>query len=148
MVIEIDQSNKIEQTNKDTIIGMSNGKAFTVVIKKQDKRRLKEEFRKRGKPGIFNFRTFIVGAVLALKYADLNNVHKVIIDREYYGKEIILKSMFLEVYSMYFDKIPEIRFESIGRKSNAHIVGYNTMRGKIKPNKVIKYDELARLCLK
>ena len=45
MRIEIDQSNKIEQTNKDTIIGLSNDKTFTVLIKAREKRKLQEELK-------------------------------------------------------------------------------------------------------
>jgi len=36
MRIEINQSNKVEQTNKDTIIGLSNEQSFTILIMKWD----------------------------------------------------------------------------------------------------------------
>jgi len=74
MKIEINQSNKIEQTNKDTIIGLSNQKAFTILINRKIKRKLQEEFRKQGKPRLFVYRTFIAGVVLLIKYAQLKNL--------------------------------------------------------------------------
>lgn len=148
MNIEIDQSNKIEQTNKNTIIGLSNSKTFTILIKAKEKRKLQEEFRKQGKPRLFVYRTFIAGIVLLLKYACLKNLSKIIIDEEYFGKEKMLKSMFLEMWSRYFDKIPEINFERIGKKSNAHNISYLTMKGKYKPDKTLRFNEIKQLVLK
>lgn len=147
MRIEIDQSNKIEQTNKDTIIGFSNGKVFTVLIRRQVKRQLKEEFRKQGKQNLFKYRCFIAGAVLMIKYSKIERVSAVIIDKEYFGKDKILRSMFLEMWSRYFSYIPDIIFESIGKKSKAHIAAYYTMKGKYKYDKKIGFYELAELCL-
>jgi len=46
MKIEIDQSGKIEETNVDTVIALSNGVKFSVRIHRRTKRRLQEEFRK------------------------------------------------------------------------------------------------------
>ena len=148
MNIEIDQSNKIEQTNKDTVIGLSNDKTFTILIKAKEKRKLQEEFRKQGKPRLFVYRTFIAGVVLLLKYAYLRNLSKIIIDKEYFGKEKMLKSMFLEMWGRYFDKIPEINFERIGKKSNAHNISYLTMKGKYKPDKTANFNEIKKLVLK
>ena len=56
MRIEINQSNKVEQTNKDTIIDVSNKKSFTILISRKIKRKLQEEFRKQGKPRLFTYR--------------------------------------------------------------------------------------------
>ena len=148
MNVEIDQSNKIEQTSKDTIIGLSNDRTFTILINRKIKRKLQEEFRKQGKPRLFVYRTFIAGTVLLLKYAQFNNLIKVIIDKEYFGKEKMLKSMFLEMWSRYFEKIPEISFERIGKKSNAHNISYWTMKGKYEPNKIVDFNEIKKLTLK
>lgn len=148
MEIQTDQSNKIEHTNKDTIIGLSNGTTFTVLISSKVKRQLQEEFRKQGRPRLFVYRTFIAGVVLALKYAKLNNISKIIIDEEYFGKNNLLKSIFLEMWSRFFTNIPEIIFERITRKSNAHNISYLTMRGKYPPKKTITLYELKRLVLK
>ncbi len=148
MRIEIDQSNKIEQTNKDTIIGLSNGKVFTVLIKRQVKRKLQEEFRRQGKIQLFVYRTFIASVVLMLKYAKLDNLQNVIIDQEYLGNEKILRSMFLEMWSRYFDDMPNIHFENIGKKSRAHKISYLTGKGKIEANMKIDFAEIKRLVLK
>lgn len=149
MRIEIDQSIKIEETNKNTIIGMANfrNEAFTVIIKGRTKRRLKEEFRKIGKPNLFKFRAFVAGVVLMIKYSGFKDISDVVIDEEYSGKEKILRSMFLEMWSGYFKKVPNFEIDNIGKKSNAHKISYYTMKGKHKPDKEISFDELRKLCL-
>ncbi len=148
MKVEIDQSIKIEQTNKDTIIGLSNDKTFTVLIKRQVKRKLQEEFRRKGKPRLFVCRTFIAGVVLLLKYAQLKNLSRITIDIEYRGQEKLLKSIFLEMWSRYFEEIPDIEFRGIGRGSRAHNISYLTMKGRCKADKEIALDTIRRLVLK
>lgn len=148
MRIEINQSNKIEQTNKDTILGVADDITFTILINRKIKRKLQEEFRKQGKPRLFVYRTFIASMVLLLKYAQIKNLSQVVIDEEYYGKDKILKSIFLEMWSRFFPKIPEVSFEKIGRKSKVHSICYLTMKGKRKVNRVVGFEGLKRLALK
>lgn len=148
MKIEINQSIKIEQTNKDTIIGLANKETFTILIPRKIKRKLQEEFRKQGRPKLFVYRTFVAGAVLAFKYARSEQPSKIVIDEEYYGKDKMLKSMFLEMWSRFFTELPEISFEKIGKKSKVHEICYLTMKGKYKPNKVISFEEIRYLALK
>jgi len=148
MIVKINQSNKVEQTNRDTIIGLADEKTFTILIKKKIKRRLQEEFRKEGKPRLFIYRTFIAGVILALKYAKFKNISKIIIDEEYYGNDKLLKSIFLEIWSRFFTAIPEISFEKIGKKSKVHEICYLTMKGKYKPNKIIEFEEIKRIALR
>lgn len=148
MIIQINQSNKIEKTNKDSIIGLANEISFTVLLKRKIKRKLQEDFRKEGKPRLFVYRTFIASVVLLIKYAKLKNISKIIIDLEYFGKDKLLKSIFLEMWSRFFSEIPEISFERVGKKSKVHYICYFTMKGKYKPNKVLEYKEIKRLVLK
>jgi len=148
MIIQVDQSNKIEKTNKDTIIGLADGKNYSILINRKIKRKLQEEFRKQGKPKLFVYRTFIAGVVLLIKYAKLDNIQKIIIDQEYFGKNRVLKSMFLEMWSRFYTDIPEVSFEEIGKKSKAHSICYLTMKRKYKVDKTIEYQELRKLALK
>ena len=150
MQLQIDQSQKIEQTSKDTVIGLTNSKTFSILIPRKIKRRLQEEFRKKGEPRLFVYRTFIAGVVLLLYHSklDLKENDVVVIDIEYFGKDQILASMFLEMYSRIFTKLPQIEFRTIGRKSKAHTVSYMTAKGKQKANKMLTYGELKDLALK
>lgn len=148
MIIQINQSNKIEKTNKDSIVGLANEMTFTVLVKRKIKRKLQEDFRKEGKPRLFVYRTFIASVVLLIKYANLKNVSKIVIDLEYFSKDKLLKSMFLEMWSRFFTEIPEVSFERVGKKSKVHEICYFTMKGRYKVNKVLDYKELKRLALR
>ena len=66
MKCQIDQSNKIEQTEKDTVIALANGIKFTIMIRSKDKRIIQNEFRLRGKPR--NFIVFTFSVLLGLIY--------------------------------------------------------------------------------
>lgn len=148
MIIQINQSNKIEKTNKDSIIGLANEVNFTVLLRRKIKRKLQEDFRKQGKPRLFVYRTFIASVVLLIKYAKLKNISKIIIDLEYFSKDKLLKSIFLEMWSRFFSEIPEVSFERVGKKSKVHHICYFTMKGKYKVNKVLEYKEIKGLALK
>lgn len=58
MVIEIDQSEKIEYTHKNTVVAFSNGISGSIIIKSKEKRKIQEIFRKAGKPKIFVYDLF------------------------------------------------------------------------------------------
>lgn len=115
MIIQINQSNKIEKTNKDSIIGLANEVTFTVLANRKTKRKLQEDFRKRGKPRLFVYRTFIASVVLLIKYAKLKNISKIVIDQEYYGQDKILKSIFLEMWSRFFTGTQRFLLKELAR---------------------------------
>lgn len=108
MKVKIDQSVKIEETNRNTVIGLSNDKKFTVSITAKTKQKLQKEFRRRGKRRLFIYRTFMAGIVLLLHHASFKNPPSVIIDEEYPGHALLLKSMFLEMWGKLSKKVPII----------------------------------------
>jgi len=150
MKIYIDQSNKIEQTQKDTILGLCNGKEFAIIIPRKIKREIQKLFRTNKKPALFVYRTFIAGVVLLLHYAKLNlsQSDSIVIDIEYFGKNKLLKSMFLEMYSRYFDRIPHLYFQKIGKKSGAHKISYLTSTKKRKADKLLVLQEVRKLTIR
>ncbi|HEX9721734.1 MAG TPA: hypothetical protein VGA53_00540 [Candidatus Paceibacterota bacterium] len=147
MTVEIDQSNKIEKTNKNTVIGLSNDRTFTVLIPARVKRQLQEEFRKQGKPRLFVYRTFIAGVVLLLKYAKVDYRTPIFIDEEYSGYERLLRSMFAEMWGGFSEEVPTIDFKRVGKKSGAHLISYKTMKGRQKPDCALSFGEIKRLVL-
>ncbi|MCX6810253.1 MAG: hypothetical protein NTY30_00740 [Candidatus Berkelbacteria bacterium] len=54
MKIEIDQSGKIEETGKPTVIAFSNGKSASIIISAKDKKLVQTVFRKIGQPKILS----------------------------------------------------------------------------------------------
>src|SRR3989344_3066188 len=139
MKIEIDQSGKVEQTGKDTILAISNEDWDTVIIKAKTKRRLQEIFRRHGQTQNFVLFTFSAGLAILIKRN--NKYGKVTIDLEYAGKEPVIKELVIEILSSE-TQIPQIYFKSIGKLSNAHHYAHDTATKEIKPKKTIGFEEL------
>lgn len=144
MKVQIDQSIKIEDTSRDTIIAFSNDIVSTVLIPRKVKRQLQEAFRENNKPHLFVYRTFAAGIVLLIKNY-LREIDTLIIDQEYIGREKLIEDMVLEMLKRLRRKQPQIYFRKIGRKSNAHNISYLTMKRKIRPNAVLKLKEFKAL---
>ncbi len=144
MNIEIDQSVKIEETNKATVLAFSNDKEYAILILGKTKRALQELFRVRGKPRIFIYETFAAGIVLLLKN-DINKYEIIIIDQEYPGKNKIIKNMIYRMLTRFSNKRPEILFKRIGKKSKAHGTAHHTTSKERKPDRVVKFDEIKKL---
>ena len=91
MNIEIDQSGKVENTSKNTIIAFSNDIFGSIFITAKDKREIQKIFRKIGKSRIFVYRLFSILIFLLIK-DHLKRIDQIIIDEEYPGKENLIKN--------------------------------------------------------
>lgn len=131
MRIEIDQSGKIEDTSKNTIIAFSNGCFCSIMIKAREKREIQKIFRKIGKKRIFVYKTFSVLIFLLIKNY-LNKIDQIVVDIEYQGNEGIIKNFLLkEIRKVRSDFQKEnIIFRGIGKKSRAHFLAYGVAIGK------------------
>ncbi|MFH1353919.1 MAG: hypothetical protein ABIH36_01400 [bacterium] len=147
MRVEVDQSIKIEQMSRDTIIGLSNDIQYVVVLPSRVKRKLQEDFRLIGRPKLFRYRVFMAGVVLLLRYAGVGDKLSIRLDREYAGKERAFVSMFLEMWSRGDGVVPPFEISEIGKSSSAHNVCFQVLRGKRKANRVLTYGEIKRLSL-
>ena len=149
MRIEIDQSGKIEDTNKNTVIAFSNSKSKSIFISAKDKREIQKFFREIGKPRIFIYKTFAILIFLLIKN-NLKEINEIIIDEEYPGKENLIKNYLLqEIRKTRLNFCPDdILFRQIGKKSGAHSACYLAYIGEISPNKKIKARELLKILFK
>lgn len=128
MRIEIDQSGKIEFTNKITVIGYSNKDSKTVIILSREKQKLQKHFRQDNKPRqyvctIFAFLIFFL-------IREKRTIEQIIIDTEYPGQEALIKShllTFLRKNKIHIDK-KSIHFQRIGKKSRAHQLVYQSYK--------------------
>lgn len=138
-IIEIDQSGKIEDTSKDTVLALSNGTQFSILISRKIKRDLQTIFRKNKQPRNFVLFTFSAGLSILIHHAKPK--HKLLIDKEYLGKEFIIKKHILETYKS--EKIkPIINFGLIGKGSNSHKLASLVVKKKSKPNLIVSKLEL------
>lgn len=149
MKIEIDQSGKVENTSKNTIIAFSNSKFKSIFIRAKDKREIQKFFRKIGKPRIFVYRVFAILIFLLIKN-DLQEIKEIIIDEEYTGQFSLIKNfLFQEIKkvnpSFYKDNIVSQR---IGKKSKAHFLAYGVAIGKRKADIEVGAKEILRMIIK
>lgn len=140
MKISIDQSGKIEQTSKDTVIAYSNGNQYAIVIPRRLKRKIQEVFRLHGFTSLFVYYLFSVGLYYLIEH--LSETTDIVIDTEYPGKEKIINgflSGFLEK-----NKKPShnIHFARIGNRPRAHYAAKNVFDKKIKGNKILTLKDI------
>lgn len=150
-MLEIDQSNKIERLEKDTVIALANNSQRAIIIPSQVKRQAMALLRKNGKSrnaAVLNL--FSVGVFLLLEpYLQHNHRLEVaiMIDSEYTGHEVNIRSTLLR----YAHKtgLPlskgQICFGQVGKKSRAHSLAWHIQRNQQKPDTVLTLDDLARL---
>jgi len=132
-IYQVDQSIKIENTNKTTYVAISNGSSLVVSISSKDKKLLKLFFRKLNRPLIFRLFTF---SVLCAKVILEAQATKVIIDREYIGHEIDIKSFMVQITSIWNYNGVSISFKNIGKSSSAHEKVYKAYKTKKSDTKV------------
>ena len=136
MPIEIDQSNKVERTNKDTVLAFSDGQCAAIIIPAQVKRETFRQLRAQGKkPKIAGLMVFAAGLVILLqdylRRRD-NPGEPIIIDTEYTGQEANIRAMLLQ----YAHKLgltleaERITFRRVGKGSNAHKLAWGIQRDK------------------
>lgn len=144
MKYEIDQSGRIEETKRHTILAIaSKNYSYTIKIDSGTKRRLQTYFHKIGKPKMFGVYGFTVGLVILIKKSKIKN-SVITIDTEYLGYEKVIKN---ELFKGTNQNL-EFRFLSIGKKSPAHISAYTVFKKRNKSDYKIGLNEFEKLIMK
>ena len=149
MNIEIDQSGKIENTNRNTIIAFSNDISSSILITGKDKREIQRIFREAKKPRIFVYRLFATLIFILIK-KHIRRINQVTIDLEYPGKSYLIKNYLYQEIRKIKPNFPaeNIVFKRIGKKSKAHYVAYGIAIGKKLPNKIVSIKEISKFIVK
>ena len=144
MQYEVDQSGKVEQTEHDTVLTLSNDVCFAVVLKKKDKRALETYFRKIGMRVHFPYLVF--SALLAILFYQVDPKSGILVDREYYGHEDLIE----EKTTVYLKKLGLRRkiyyvFGFVGKLSPAHALAAKVSRKRRKFDLEVAAEELIDL---
>lgn len=129
MKVEIDQSIKIEQTNKSTAVGLSNSIKVSVGIPGKEKKLVQKYFRDNSQPRLFVVLTFSALVAYAIKEAGKLS-SEITIDREYPGYDELIK----EKIVAYLDKLkvklrPELlSIGLVGKESGSHSLAYRAAK--------------------
>ncbi len=141
---QIDQSGKIEDTTKDTILALSNGQTYTIAFAASDKRVLQGIYwLLLNKPRSFIYQTFSALLVILLENVKLRG--RVIVDTEYQGQASVIKAIFSEIWSERGNRPVSLEFSFVERTSSAHGLAYKTFKQKLKPDKKVSLDEVMAL---
>ncbi len=127
----IDQSIKIEDTSRTTYVCLANDQTLIASISAKEKRVLKLYFRELDRQLIFRLFTFSVLCATLIFKARPSSI---IIDKEYHGHEINIKSFIVQILLVWNMPVSQLHvaFEEIGKGSTAHIAGYKAFRNKEK----------------
>ncbi len=147
MIIEIDQSGKVEETAKDTAVAFAdNGKKKnyrSILLPKREKRKLQRFFRDIGIPRNYNYQVFATLIFLLIR-PYLNRLDRIIIDIVYSGKDVLIRKLITKKIQTLYPEFDSsiIIFQQIGKKSLAHDRAYYTYTKKYKPNIKVSTKEI------
>lgn len=142
---QIDQSGKIEQTERHTVIACTNEQQFTVLLKKGEKRKIQRVFKAADMQKLFPYVTF--ATLIAILLQKLLPKHKVIIDREYAGHESFIEERIESYITQLGSKTPQVEFGHVGKSSKAHQLGYKVAIGKEKATLVVTADKVLKVII-
>ena len=147
MHIEVDQSIRIDNTQKDTILAFSNEIFRAVRISASVKRRCLKILRDKGTTKIYP-RIFAAALFILLK-EHTDGIRGIVIDTEFsdqinqrFIKITLLKNLRKRGSKLSID---DIAFRKIGKKSRAHEKAYSVHRGKINADHRVGIKELLEL---
>lgn len=146
MSYQIDQSGKIEQTERNTVIACINSQEITILLKKSEKRRLQKIFINLEMKKFFPYLTF--AALVALLLKKLKPKTRIVIDKEYFGHENLIE----EKINIYLEQLGEkslssIEWGHVGKLSKAHNLGYLVAVNKKKPDIIVNAKEIMEVIL-
>ena len=92
---------------------------------------------------MFTFRIFAVMIYLLIR-SDLSSIQSIIIDREYQGQDDLIKKYLIELIKRGNNNFEpyKIHFMEIGKQNNAHNKAITVFRGKVKPDIVVRKEDL------
>lgn len=142
--MEVDQSNKIEQTERNTVLALSNDVSVTILLHRKDKRLLQEIFKRTGHSRFFPY--FIFSALLAILLKEVLPKNKVRVDHEYgFYEQLILERTHAYLKLLGVKSRVEVEFGHVGKTSKVHGLASDvSVRGK-KATIVAKLEEVLKL---
>jgi hypothetical protein len=144
--VEIDQSGKVEWTQKPTVLAFANGTRFSVFISARDKRILLKELEQTKPERSRTMQRVLVFATLLfiLLREHIDKLAQVVIDDEYQGHSPTIKEHLLNLLRRSKKRIDPhtIAFQRIGKHSPAHDLAINVFRGTVPASRKLSASEV------
>jgi hypothetical protein len=134
MPIQVDQSGKIEDTAKDTVLALSNGQQYALLIPKKVKRQIQELFRQNGRGRQFVINLFSFALYELLKKTAVKS--SVIIDLEYPGQDGLISTL-VRWWLKEDQRVVDITFSRIGESPRVHYLALSVLKKKRKPEFIL-----------
>lgn len=145
MIVEIDQSGKVEQLNTHTVVACANGTSSAVLVTASVKRTLIRRFRKSLIPRKDLYPILFSVLVYILLQNLKSSPSVLIIDEEYTGKDSLIRETLFKLLGEKNKDSIQVRFKQVGKLSPAHKVAWKTYRTKPRDTKRIKANEVLEL---
>jgi hypothetical protein len=142
--VEVDQSGKMNNLARDTVLAFSNDIQHAIRIPAVVKRNLVQYFRQKGKSKTRAVMLLFSAALFLLLRDALERIDRIVIAVEYEGYENEIKGWLLShIYQVdpAFDKA-RVRFQRVGKESPAHQRASAVFRGQEPPDQVITEQAL------
>lgn len=147
MILQVDQSVKIENTSADTVLALSNDVCYAILIPAVAKRHCLQVLRRRHMRGTTIVLQVFSAALFLLLERHLHQAERVVIDVEYPRHEGAIKGMLLNWIRRTrpdFDA-HRILFKRVGKACPAHRRAIQIVRHKELPDRVVTAREVLRL---
>ncbi len=146
MLYQIDQSGKIEHTNRPTVLTLANGEVFSIKISSIEKQKLISALRQMNRPN----KTYVFQIFAVLIFVLLRKLGPavVVVDQEYPGHDTSIKEILSQLFDSQKAKPPEISFGLVGKNCQAHKIGLEIFQRKRQANIVVSASEVLEIVLK
>lgn len=143
MIYEVDQSGKVENTSKDTIICIAcSYDHYGLVARSNDKRRIQKLFRSIQHSRHYTIFTF--SALIAIALSRFPR-QAILIDNEYDGH---FADITRTIRAMTDYRPIQISFGWVGKKSYAHNIAYSVGKKMVRPNYIATYEDVVLMLKK
>lgn len=149
VIIKVDQSGKVEDTSKPTVVAFSNGISGSIFLAAREKRKLQRFFRKLGKPRLFAYKVFATLTFILIRN-HTRKLDRIIIDPEYPGYEEVIRNWIWELLRKHRSRFSRngIVFQSIGKRSRAHIIAHRVFNKLREPDIVVTAKDIQKIVTK
>lgn len=148
MHVEVDQSGRIDQTNKPTVLAMANGDHYSVRVSAVEKRKILQALRRqkpRWSTALINVFVFSTLLFFLLKER-IKKITLAVIDEEFTGHEPLIKDRIMTLCRsqgivVYKD---QIAFKQVTKKSPSHKLAWRVYNSLIKPDLTLTAEDVLR----
>lgn len=149
MQVEIDQSIRIDNTRKATVLAFSNQSSKTIEVTAKTKRRLLKVLRQKGKTGQTIYVDIFTASLFLLLRDHLNRFTEIIIDTEFSGNHqqarITERLIYYARSNGLLVRPHQISFHQITKNSTAHEIAIAVHRNEKEADEKIDYRDILKL---